>query len=389
MSEKLTAALAAIPQTDPLASYLAHKPEIDQAVSQALDGGSYILGKQGTAFEEEFAAYLGAAQAIGVASGTDALQIALRACGIGFGDAVITVSHTAVATVAAIELAGATPVLVDIDPKTFCLDPHRLAEAIEVSRHSLISEGQLKAIIPVHLYGHPADMPAIMDIARRHSLYVIEDCAQSHGASVAGRMTGTWGHMAAFSFYPTKNLGALGDGGAVVTNDLALAERLRALREYGWRERYISHLPGMNSRLDEIQAAVLRIKLQYLQREVDRRREIARIYDTLLADTPLILPQVRDGASHAYHQYVVRSKHRDNLRLFLKENSIGTLIHYPAPVHLQPAYHGRIAHGELQHSEQVCGEIVSLPMYPQITDEQAQRVCERIVQWSKQTAWTG
>jgi dTDP-4-amino-4,6-dideoxygalactose transaminase len=381
--------MTAIPQTDPLASYLAHKPEIDLAISQVLDVGWYIHGKQGTAFEEEFAVYLGAAQAIGVASGTDALHIALRACGIGVGDAVITVSHTAVATVAAIELAGATPVLVDIDPKTLCLDPQRLEEAIEVSRRSLRSEGQLKAIIPVHLYGHPVDLPAIMDIARHHSLYVIEDCAQSHGASVAGRMTGTWGHLAAFSFYPTKNLGALGDGGAVVTNDLALAERVRLLREYGWRERYISHLPGMNSRLDEIQAAVLRIKLQYLQEEVARRRELARIYDTLLAATPLILPQVRDDARHAYHQYVVRSKLRDNLRLFLKENSIGTLIHYPDPVHLQPAYHGRIAHGELQHSEQVCREIVSLPMYPQMTDEQAQRVCERIVQWSKQAAGTG
>ena len=377
-----------IPQTDPKANYLAHKAEIDAAIARVLDSGWYILGREVAAFEEEFAAYIGMRHAIGVASGTDALNLALRACGIGPGDAVITVSHTAVATVAAIELVGAIPVLVDIDPATFTMDPNCLEDEIkkrQVRRSSFVV-GRLKAVIPVHLYGHPADMPAILDIAKRHDLHAIEDCAQSHGAAIQGRKTGTWGHLSAFSFYPTKNLGALGDAGAVVTNDPELAERVRLLREYGWRERYISELPGMNTRLDELQAAILRVKLPYLNQQNARRRELARIYDALLSDTALILPQLQGDVEHVYHQYVVRGKHRDDLRAFLKANSIATLIHYPVPVHLQPAYQGRVVIGsqELQHTEQVCREILSLPMYPQMTDEQAQRVSELIARWSRQ-----
>src|SRR5438132_7055559 len=234
----------------------------------------YILGDEVARFEEEFAHYLGVQYAVGVGSGTDALHIALRACGVGPGDTVLTVSHTAVATVAAVELTGATAVLTDIDPATATMDVNSLAEAIQ-KQHS----GRLKAIIPVHLYGHPADMPAIMTIAERHGLKVIEDCAQSHGAALEGRKTGTWGHVAAFSFYPTKNLGALGDGGAAVTNDRTVAEQLRLLREYGWRERYVSDFAGLNTRLDELQAAVLRVKLRYLDKENARRRELARIYE--------------------------------------------------------------------------------------------------------------
>src|SRR5688572_19253148 len=238
--------------SDPRRGYLAYRDEIDSAISRVLQGGMYILGSEVASFEREFAAYLGVAHAIGVASGTDALIVALKACGVGPGDSVITVSHTAVATVAAIELAGATPVLIDIDPDTFTLDASQLEGAIA-------AHPSTRAVIPVHLYGHPADMPSILDAASRHDLYVIEDCAQAHGASLAGRMAGTWGHMAAFSFYPTKNLGALGDGGAVATNDPSIAERAAALRQYGWRTRYISDFPGMNSRLDEIQSAVLRV----------------------------------------------------------------------------------------------------------------------------------
>ncbi len=365
---------------DPKANYLAHKEEIDQAVHRVLDSGRYILGQEVAAFEQEFAAYIGIRNAIGVASGTEALELALRSCGVRAGDGVITVSHTAVATVAAVELVGATPMLVDIDPKSFTMDSHSLQEAIREHRGS-----RLKAIIPVHLYGRPADMPAIMDIARRHELLVIEDCAQSHGAAIDAQKTGTWGHLSAFSFYPTKNLGALGDGGAVVTNDPVLAERLRLLREYGCRERCVSDLPGMNTRLDELQAAILRVKLQYLRRENDRRQEIARIYHALLSGTTLVLPRFHANVEHAFHLYVVRAKQRDELRAFLQENAVGTLIHYPVPVHLQPAYRGRvvIVGGGLPHTEQACQEILSLPMHPQLTDEQARRVGHLVTRWEE------
>ncbi len=341
-----------IPQNDPRASYLAHQQEIDQAIARVLASGRYILGPEIDAFEREFAEYLGAAHAIGVANGTDALTIALRACGIGDGDRVATVSHTAAATVAAIELAGATPVLVDIDPSTFTID----CDALE-SLHA-------RAIVPVHLYGRPADMPRIMEIARRRRILVIEDCAQSHGASIHGHKTGTWGDAAAFSFYPTKNLGAIGDGGAVVTSSPEIAARARSLREYGWKDRYISEVPGMNSRLDELQAAVLRVKLRYLDQSNARRREIAAIYS-----------QEPPAPGHVYHQFVIRSAERDRLRACLAHHSIGSAIHYPAPVHLQPAYSGRIEHGPLPHSESAAREVLSLPMYPELSDEAVRRVC--------------
>lgn len=374
-----------IPQSYPKANYLAHKTEIDAAVRRVLDSGWYILGREVEAFEQEFATYIGIGHAIGVATGTDALHLALRACGIGPGDAVITVSHTAVATVAAIELAGATPVLVDINPDTFTIDVDSLEDAIKNHDEGSweADDARLKAIIPVHLYGHPADMPAIMDIAERYSLYVLEDCAQSHGAVIKGKKTGTWGQISAFSFYPTKNLGALGDGGAVVTNDSKLAERSRLLREYGWRERYVSDFPGINSRLDELQAAILRAKLQYLDEENVRRRQIARMYDDALSSMTLIQPLARGEVGHVYHQYVVRSKQRDALQAFLKANSISTSIHYPMPVHLQPAYRGRLAsfNGSLQRTEQACHEILSLPIHPHMTDEQVLQVCGVIARW--------
>lgn len=374
-------------QSNPKANYQAHKAEIDAAIHRVLDSGWYILGREVEAFEQEFAAYISASHCIGVANGTDALEIALRACGIGSGDAVITVSHTAVATVAAIELTGAMPVLVDVDPVTFTMEPNYLEEAIAQTRQNS-SLGNLKAVIPVHLYGHPADMPAIVEIARRHELYVIEDCAQSHGATIEGRKTGIWGDLGTFSFYPTKNLGALGDGGAVVTNHAPLAEKVRSLQQYGWRERYISDIPGMNSRLDEVQAAILRVKLAHLDEENYRRQQVARHYDTLLFNTPLKLPQKCGNIDRVYHQYVVRDKKRDDLRACLKDNSIGTLIHYPLPVHLQPAYHGRVAIGGrgLEVTEQIGREILSLPMYPQLSNEQVQQVSEKITLWYQKIA---
>lgn len=360
---------------DPRACFLAHRREIEAALRAALEGGSYILGHAVTAFEEEFARFLGAGEAVGVASGTDALVLALWASGIGPGDQVFTVSHTAVATVAAVELAGASPVLVDIDPRTFTLDPERLETAVR--RHGRAGR---RAVIPVHLYGQPADMPAILDVARRHDLVVVEDCAQAHGATLAGRRAGTFGEAAAFSFYPTKNLGALGDGGAVVTSDPAIAERTRRLREYGWRERYVSEVRGMNSRLDEIQAAVLRVKLRHLEEDNARRRRNAELYDARLSATDLVLPGVRPSAAHVWHQYVVRSADREALRKALQREAIGTLVHYPVPVHEQPAYRGRLAldPSGLTHTEAAAREVLSLPMHGHLDEQDVERASVRI-----------
>jgi dTDP-4-amino-4,6-dideoxygalactose transaminase len=353
---------------------LVHKSEIDAAIARVLDSGQYILGQEVAAFEQDFASFLGVRYAVGAASGTDSLHLALRACGIGSGDSVITVSHTAVATVAAIELVGATPLLVDIDPATFTMDPNYLEDAIKNQ-----SIGQLKAIVPVHLYGHPADIPSILDIADRYGLYVIEDCAQSHGAELQGRKTGALGHIAAFSFYPTKNLAALGDGGIVVTNEEHLAERVRLLRQYGWRQRQLSEIAGINSRLDELQAAVLRVKLAYLEKENRKRQALAKIYDEALLATSLILPTCNPRASHVYHQYVVRSECRDPLREFLREKKIGTLIHYPVPIHHQPAYQGRLrCNGSLANTEKVVQEILSLPIYPELSDSKIEFIADAI-----------
>ena len=368
-------------QADPKAGYLAHQEEIDSAVHGVLASGWYILGREVEAFEQEFASFVGVQFAISGANGTAALELALRACGAGPGDLVFTVSHTAVATVAAIELAGATPVLVDIDPRTYTMDPNSLEAAL---KHA--PPGNPKAIIPVHLYGQPADMSAITALAQRYGLVTIEDCAQSHGATLEGRMTGTWGHMAAFSFYPTKNLGALGDGGMVVTNDAQLAERVRLLRQYGWRQRFVSEIPGTNSRLDELQAAILRVKLKYLEEENDRRRSLARQFDSLLLGSNLVLPVVPASTKHAFHQYVLRSDTRDALAAHLKQEGIGTQIHYPMPVHLQPAYHGRLPQVvPMVHTELAVGKILSLPMYPQLTDSQIRQISDSILRFCRQS----
>jgi dTDP-4-amino-4,6-dideoxygalactose transaminase len=374
----------AVMQSDPKANYLAHKREIDEAMRRTLDSGRYILGGQVSEFEREFAAYLGAKRCVGVANGTDALSLALRAVGVGVGDVVITVAHTAVATVAAVEMAGASPLLVDIDPATFTISPEAVEDAIRNYRE----RPRIKAILPVHLYGRPADMRAMCDIARRYDLKVVEDCAQAHGATIhrTGRVrVGVFGDAAAFSFYPTKNLGALGDGGAVVTNDAVVAERVGLLREYGWRERYVSDVAGFNSRLDELQAAVLRVKLKYLDEENARRREIARIYDDRLAPSSLRLPERAGGVESVYHQYVARCDERDGLRDHLREQGVGTLVHYPVPVHLQPAYRNRVPvhRGALPATEQAARQVLSLPMYAQLSDTQVEQVCEAINRWSR------
>ncbi len=377
----------AVLQSDPKANYLAHKREIDEAIRQTLDSGRYIIGGQVSEFEREFAAYLGAKRCVGVANGTDALHLALRAVGVGAGDVVITVAHTAVATVAAVEMAGASPLLVDIDPATFTISPEAVEDAIRNYRDRP-HINRIRAILPVHLYGRPADMRAICDIARRYDLKVVEDCAQAHGATIhrmGGFKVGVFGDAAAFSFYPTKNLGALGDGGAVVTNDAEVAERVGLLREYGWRERYVSDVAGFNSRLDELQAAILRVKLKYLDEENARRRGIARIYDDRLAPTSLRLPERPVGVESVYHQYVARCDERDGLREHLREQGVGTLVHYPVPVHLQPAYRNRVPvhRGALPATEQAARQVLSLPMHAQLSDAQVERVCEAINRWSR------
>ena len=366
---------------DPRGSYTAHRHEILEAVRRVLESGWYILGEETRAFEHEFAAWMGATHAVGVASGTDALQLALRAIGVGPGDAVLTVSHTAVATVAAIELLGATPVLVDIDEAGYTLSPASLQATLDARRN----EYRFKAVVPVHLYGQPADMDAICRIAAARDLLVLEDCAQAHGAELQGRKAGTLGNVAAFSFYPTKNLGAFGDGGAVTTDDAAITERLRALREYGWRNRYISDEPGLNSRLDEMQSAILRVKLRHLDADNERRRRIAAMYDNALAATSLILPATPAGTRHVYHQYVIRTSRRDGLRSFLADRGIPTAVHYPLPVHLQPAYRDRLplAPGGLPVTEAVSSEILSLPMHPYLSDADVATICDALRAFEK------
>jgi dTDP-4-amino-4,6-dideoxygalactose transaminase len=366
---------APIPQTDPRAAYWAQKAEIDAAILQVLDSGQYILGRAVERFENDFAAYLGLAYGVGCASGTDALELALRACGIGAGDLVFTVSHTAVATVAAIERAGATPVLVDIEPGGFAMDPAALDAAL---RDPL--PGRPAAILPVHLYGEPADLAAIGELARVRGLRLIEDCAQSHGARYRERPAGSFGDFACFSFYPTKNLGALGDAGIIASADPSLAEAAREIREYGWRERYVSARSGINTRLDPIQAAVLAVKLPRLDADNARRQAIAARYDKGLAGLPIALPPRRADCSHVFHQYVIRCKDRDRLREHLRGAAIGTGLHYPVPVHLHPAYRGRVPTGPtgLRNSEQVAGQILSLPMYPQLGEAAVDRVISEI-----------
>jgi dTDP-4-amino-4,6-dideoxygalactose transaminase len=340
------------------------RDELDEAVARTLDGGRFVGGTPVESFERELAAYCGAAHAVGVASGTDAIELALRAAGVGAGDEVITAANTCVPTVAGIEAAGALPVLADADPRTYTLDP----ASLEAARSE-----RTRAIVPVHLYGQTADMEPIVGFAREHGLIVIEDAAQAHGAEYGGRRAGALGDAAAFSFYPTKNLGALGDGGAVVTDDPELAERVRMLRTYGERERYESLVPGTNSRLDTLQAAVLSVGLRHLDAWNGRRRQLAAFYRQELAGLELTLPEERSGGMHAYHLFVVRVAGRDRFRERLAAGGVETLVHYPRPIHLQPAYE-RLAHEGLTVAERLCEEVCSLPLYPELSDAEAEYV---------------
>jgi dTDP-4-amino-4,6-dideoxygalactose transaminase len=329
------------------------------------------LGPKVKAFEEHFAAYVGVSHGVGVASGSDAVQLALRACGVGPGDEVVTVSHTAGATVSAINWIGARAILVDIEPDTFNIQP----EAVEATLQRAANQ-RIKAIVAVHLYGHPAAMDELRGIAARHGVALIEDCAQAHGANIGARMVGSIGECGAFSFYPTKNLGAFGDGGAVVTGNDATAQALRLLQQYGWRERYISETLGYNSRLDELQAAILDCKLGLLNAGNDRRRQIARRYSEGLAGLPLTTPVERSGCRHVYHQYVVRLANRDALRAHLESHGIKSSILYPKPIHQQPGYreHVGLGVGGLRETERVCNELLCLPIYPELPDTAVESV---------------
>jgi len=357
-----------IPVFDLTKQYASIQPELDDAALRVMKSGWFILGPEVQAFEKEFAEYIGTRHAIGVGSGTEALHLALLALGVGAGDEVITVSNTAVATVAAIEMTGARAVLCDVYPDSMLMDVASLARAITP---------RTKAIIPVHLFGQSCDLDPIFEIARAHKIFVLEDCAQAHGATYRGKRVGSMGDISAFSFYPTKNLGAFGDGGAITTNDAALAERVNLLRQYGWRERYASDIKGMNSRLDEMQAAILRVKLRHLDAWNAARRERAALYTELLRNvTP---PREMSYGKSVYHLYVVQTPQREALIAHLKAQGIGTAIHYPQMIHRQAAYKNLgYSEGSLPVSEKLEREILSLPIYPELPLDDVRVVAQAI-----------
>ena len=346
------------------------RPEIEAALGRVLDSGQFVLGDEVAAFEREFASFCGGGEAIAVNSGTSALHLALLAAGIGPGDEVITVPFTFVATVSAIVYAGATPRFVDVEPVHFTIDPAALEAAITP---------RTRAVVPVHLYGQPADMAPLLEVARRHGLVVIEDAAQAHGAEYHGRRCGSLGDIAAFSFYPGKNLGAYGEGGAVVTSNPQYAETMRMLRDWGQAKKYEHRLKGFNYRMDGFQGAILRVKLVHLERWTEARRSRAALYGRLLSDSSLRPPAERAGCRHVYHVYTIRVTDREGTQTRLRERGIGTGIHYPIPVHLQPAHAdlGYVA-GDFPASEQAAAEVLSLPMFPELTDAEVETVAAAV-----------
>jgi dTDP-4-amino-4,6-dideoxygalactose transaminase len=355
-----------IPLLDLIAQYRAIQPEIEEAMRQVLESGQFILGTNVAALEQEVAAYLGSNYAVGVGSGTDALVLALRAMDIGLGDEVIVPTYTFFSTAEAVMLLGATPIFVDIDPRTYCLNVHQAAERITA---------KTKAVIPVHLYGHSADLAPLLDLAGAHGFKVVEDNAQAFGAEYKGRKTGSLGDAGCLSFFPSKNLGAYGDGGMVVTNDIALAERVQMLRTHGWRTKYYPEQIGYNSRLDELQAAFLRVKLRHVDAWNERRRELAHwLKERLMAfgiDVPYEAPQ----AKHAYHLYIVRMKDRVAAQRYLNEQGIGSAVYYPLALHLtEPCRVYGYAEGDFPIAERATKETLALPLYPEMNEEQADRV---------------
>lgn len=369
-----------IPFVDLKSQYLSIKDDVDAAIADVIDHTAFVGGPAVDAFEREFAAYCEIPYCVGVGNGTDALYLALRALGVGPGDEVVTVPNTFIATTEAIGNVGARPVFVDAEPDTHLMDVSKLEAAITE---------KTKAILPVHLYGQAVDMDVVMDVARRHDLIVVEDCAQAHGARHAGQRVGTFGHAACFSFYPGKNLGAYGDGGAVITADAALEDKIRRLANHGRAEKYTHGVEGVNSRLDGIQAAVLRVKLRHLDGWNDGRRLVAKTYDRLLAKVPGVeTPAVRENAEPVYHLYVVKVPDRDGLAAHLKERGIASGVHYPLPLHHQPAYaHLGIPDGTFPVAEETARHILSLPMFAELGEAGATRVAEAVAEYAELQGW--
>ncbi|HTZ83951.1 MAG TPA: DegT/DnrJ/EryC1/StrS family aminotransferase [Candidatus Acidoferrales bacterium] len=374
----MTASPVKVPYLDLKAQYRSIKSEIDAAVAGVLESCQFILGSEVAKFEQEFAAYCGASECIALNSGTSALHLALLATGVGPGDEVITVPFTFVASVAAVLYTGARPVLIDIDPHSFTMDPAKIESAITP---------RTKVILPVHLYGQTADMGLILEIARRHNLIVIEDAAQAHGAKYKGRAAGSIGDIGCFSFYPAKNLGAYGEGGAVTTSNPQYAKTVRMLRDWGQEGKYRHVLRGFNYRMEGFQGAILRVKLRHLEEWTERRRAIAQIYNQLLSDMNVETPREMPWARHVYHVYSVRSEKRDALQAALLAEGIQTAIHYALPAHLQPAYADLgYSKGDLPESEKASEEVLALPVYPELTDTQVRLVAEAIENVSPRVA---
>ena len=360
-----------IPFCDPSASYQAHKEEIDEAIQRVLSSGWFVLGKEVENFEKEFAAFHGEDfHSVGVANGTDAIALCLRVLGLENGDEVITTSHTAVATIAGIEQAGCTPVFADIDPITRCIDPKSVRERVGSST---------RAIMPVHIYGQPAEMNTILEIAQTHNLAVIEDCSQAHGAEINGQKVGTFADISAFSCYPTKNLGGTGDGGIILCRSKEFAEKIKSLRQYGWNEERESIIPGFNSRLDELQAAILRVKLQHLADDNAKRRAIALRYNAGFKELPITLPSFSEKELHAMHLYVIECDRRNELMEYLRFLQIGASLHYPLAVHQHAAYAHRIrgCHS-LPVTDQFYQKNLTLPMYPELADDSIELIISAV-----------
>jgi len=356
---------------DLVTQYRTIQPEIDKAVRQVLETGQFILGANVAQLEHEVANYLGVKCAVGVASGTDALILSLRALGIGPGDEVIIPTYTFFATAEAVVLVGATPVLVDIEADTYCLDVRQAAERITA---------RTKAIMPVHLYGHPADMKSLFEVAGAYGLKVIEDNAQAFGAEYGGRKTGSLGDVGCLSFFPSKNLGAFGDGGMVVTNDGEVAERVRIFGTHGWRKKYYPEVIGTNSRLDELQAAILRVKLRYVDKWNERRRDLARQYTQQLSSLSIAVPKEYPQARSVYHLYIIRVKERERVRRFLQAEGIASAVYYPQPLHLTEPFRNQYKPGDFPMAEQASEETVALPLYPEMSSEQVDEVVKAIRQ---------
>jgi len=366
-----------IPFGDPSASYQAHKMEVDEAIQRVLDSGWYVLGKEVNTFEEEFASFHGKnLHAVGVANGTDAIALCLRSLGLGLGDEVITPSHTAVATVAGIEQAGCSPVFADIDPVFRCIDPRSIEERIGP---------KTRAIMPVHIYGQPAEMHRILEISKAHQLEVVEDCSQAHGAEINGQKVGTFADISAFSCYPTKNLGGTGDGGVVLCRSKEFAEKIKSLRQYGWNEDRESIIRGFNSRLDELQAAILRVKLQHLADDNAKRRAIALRYNTSFKDLPVTLPALSETELHAMHLYVIECDRRNELMEYLRSHQIGASLHYPLAVHQHAAYINRIHGGKnLPVTDQFYQRNLTLPMYPELSSDAVEHIITTVQNWFRE-----